>query len=328
MIPIEFDLSRNELHLDPLPQVRAVLESSASTLNRYPQDHHLATLMEQIGELHGVPAGHVVVGPGSVGVLDALLHTRLQRGRSTLFATPTFSEYEVLTARAGGIPVGIPGDQSPEALIPHVDASTQQVIITAPHNPTGATASLDALVAIREALPDNVLLVIDQAYAEFDETLPADAVRRVTACGDVAVLRSFSKAYGLAGLRIGYGVFSGTGQAERVRAAIPVFSVNSVGARAACESLRHQDQLRQRVARVIENRKCLEDFLIRHDMFCGIASQGNFVWVPTANSRALHERARANGVLLREYPGEGVRITVQSEASVDALIGSLAGAHA
>jgi histidinol-phosphate aminotransferase len=284
--------------------------------------------MGQIGALHAVPREHVVVGPGSIGVLDAVLHAHFQTKGSTVFGTPTFDEYSALVSRAGGISVEAasdpPGKQVLNIILSRVDASTRQVIIAAPHNPSGAAVSMDELVRFRLALPKTVLLVVDQAYAEFDETMPPDAVRRiVTEIEDVVVLRSFSKAYGLAGLRIGYGVFSSAALAARVRSAVPMFSVNSLALTAAEESLRHQQQLQERVSRVVENRKRLEAFLRQHDLFSGIVSQGNFVWLPTQDSKTLFQHALTDGILLREYPGLGVRITVQSDASVDAVLESL-----
>lgn len=321
---IRFDLSRNELAFDPLPEVREILSSSAATLCHYPHNHHVAELTAEISALHGVSRDRVVIGPGSVGVLDAVLHAAPVRG-STVFGLPAFDEYAVLVSRAGGVPAGVasdpPGNQSLQGILSRADASTRQVIVGAPHSPTGATVSVTDLTALRDALPETVLLVVDQAYAEFDETLPDDAVRRlVSGPDDVVVLRSFSKAYGLAGLRIGYGVFSSAALAARARNAVPTYSVNSIGITAAAESLRHQHQLQRRVAGVIEDRNRLEEFLIRHNLHCGTRSQGNFVWVPAPDAHALFQRALSDGILVREYPGLGVRITVQSGASVDAVI--------
>lgn len=325
----EFDLSRNELHLDPLPEVRKILESSADTLSRYPQDHRVAALTERIAALHGVPLDRVVVGPGSIGVLDALLHADGGPAGSTVFATPTFDEYAVLVARAGGVPVGVAGDpvgkQSLDGIRARVDSSTRYVIVAAPHNPSGATVSLAELRHLRLALPDTAVLVVDGAYAEFDETARPDAVRRmVSGPRPVVVLRSFSKAHGLAGLRIGYGVFSCAALAARVRSAVPMFAVNSIALTAAAESLRHQQRLRERVSRVIENRNRLEAALLRYGLYSGIASQGNFVWLPTRDSRRLFAHALGDGILVREYPGWGVRITVGSDESVNAVRKSLA----
>jgi histidinol-phosphate aminotransferase len=324
-----FDLSRNELHLGPLPEVQRVLESTAAGFNRYPTDDQIARLVEQISALHEVPPAHVVVGAGSVGVLDALLHTRPQTDASTIFGTPTFDEYSALVSRAGGIGVAVPSDppgtQALDAILSRVDGSTRQVIVAAPHNPTGTGVSIDELVRFRRALPKTALFIVDQAYAEFDTSTPADCLRRiVTELDDVVVLRSFSKAYGLAGLRIGYAVFSDAALAARTRAVIPTFSVSSIALCAATESLRQQRQLRQRVSDVIENRQRLESFLVRHDLFSGAASQGNFVWLPAEDPNALFRHALGDGILLREYPGLGVRITIQSDASVHAVLASLA----
>lgn len=326
---VKFDLSRNELHLDPLPQVRDIVGRGAATLNRYPHHQHTAHLIARIAALQEVPRDKVVVGAGIVGVLDGLLHADATTKGSTVFAAPAFDEYAPLVARAGGTPVAVdsdpPGSQSLAAVLARVDASTRQVIIAAPHNPTGAAVSLAELVGFRAALPNRVVLVIDQAYAEFDEAMPSDSVRRlITGLDSVVVLRSFSKAYGLAGLRIGYGVCSSADLADRIRSAIPAYSVNSLALAAAAESLQYPHQLRDRVSDVARSRQRLEAFLIRHRMFSGIASQANFVWLPTTDSQQLFRHARADGILLREYPGLGVRITVQSNEPVDALMESLA----
>jgi histidinol-phosphate aminotransferase len=306
-LPTVFDLSRNELHLDPLPEVRKILKTSMGCLNRYPQDDSVGLLMDHIAALHAVPRDLVVVGPGSSGVLDALLHAHWPAGGSTIFGIPTFDEYSVLVSRAGGIPVEVrsdpPGRQALDDILSRVDASTRRVIIAAPHNPSGAAVAIEEVVRLRQALPQKVFLFIDQAYAEFDETLPRDAVRRlVMETEDVVVLRSFSKAYGLAGLRIGYGIFSSASLAARVRSAVPMFSVNVLALTAAIESLRHQQQLRERVCRIVKNRKRLEAFLRRHDLYSGIVSQGNFVWLPIQDSNALFRHALTDNILLREYP--------------------------
>lgn len=322
------DLSRNELHLDPLPEVRDILSSSANTLSRYPQDHCVAQLTGRIAALQGVSRDRIVIGPGSVGVLDALLHADPQPRGSTIFGTPTFDEYATLVSRAGGAPVGVtsqpPGTQCLDSILARVDDKTRQVIIASPHNPSGATVSMGELAEFRRALPKNVLLIVDQAYAEFDETLPPDAVRHMVSDLDgFAVLRSFSKAYGLAGLRIGYGVFSSIELAAQVRSAVPTYAVNSLSIATAAESLKHQRQLTERVTDVIENRKRLERFLIRHELWSGSLSHGNFVWLPTDDSHTLFLHALSDGIVVREYPGIGVRITIQSAESVDAVMKSL-----
>ncbi|CAM2819030.1 hypothetical protein BST27_12585 [Mycobacterium intermedium] len=326
---VKYDLSRNELHLDPLPEVRQVIDSSAAFINRYPHAHLAARLAAQVAALHGIPRKQVVLGAGSLGVLDALLHVNAQTAGTTVFGTPTFDEYAVLVSRAGGIPVAVPSDppgsQVLDDILARVDRSTQHVIIAAPHNPSGAAVTLDEIVRFREALPKAVLLVVDQAYAEFDETMPADALRHlVTELDGVVVLRSFSKAYGLAGLRIGYGVCSSADLAARVSSAVPMYSVNSLALAAATVSLRCPQELRDRVSRVVENRRRLEACLFRHGLSSGIVSQANFVWLPTEDGHTLFQHALADGILLREYPGLGVRITVGSDESVDALMGSLA----
>lgn len=217
--------------------------------------------------------------------------------------------------RAGGncaaVPSTPPGTQALDAILSRVDASTRQVILAAPHNPTGSTVSVDELIRFRRALPKSALLVVDQAYAEFDMTTTSDTLCQiVTELDGVLVLRSFSKAYGLAGLRIGYGVFSSAALAAKVRIAVPTYSVNSVAVAAAGESLRHQRELRERVAGVVESRRRLEAFLIRHGLFCGTESQGNFVWLATRESNSLFWHLRSDGIASREYPGLGVRITI------------------
>lgn len=322
------DLSRNELDFDVPAELREILEATVEGLNRYPLEHHVAQLTGRIAALHGVPADRVVLGAGSLGVLDAILHAGCSTRGSTVFSHPTFAEYAVLVARSGGVPLAAPsgsaGAQSLDNILSLVDDSTQQVIVAAPHNPTGASVRLDELADFRCALPKSVLLLLDQAYAEFDETMPSDAVRRMTEGFDgVAILRSFSKAYGLAGLRIGYGIFSSAALAARVRSAVPTYSVNSIALTAATESLRHERQLRNRVSIVVEGRKRLEAFASRHGLWSGIESQGNFVWLPTEHSHSLFRHALSDDILLREYPGLGVRITVQSKAAVDAVIESL-----
>ncbi|MGW4239886.1 aminotransferase class I/II-fold pyridoxal phosphate-dependent enzyme [Streptomyces sp. NPDC004749] len=321
-----WDLSNNEISLPPPPQVLSVLRSESERAHLYP-DPRAGLLVDALAGHFPVDRGSVLVGPGSAGVLQQLLLTLCGPGDEVVHAEPCFDAYPLLIAisAARGVPVPLTatGEHDLRAMRARVGADTRVVILCSPHNPTGTSLTPSDLHDFLVGLPPGVITILDQAYVEFDgESDPRD-LGLLHAHRDLVLLRSFSKAHGLAGLRVGYAIAPPALVARARKTAIP-FSVTRGAERAAIASLRERDTLRQRMAYVRGQR----DSLFKHLSDAGLAplpSRGNFLWMPLgAGSERFAEASARAGVKVRAYPGQGVRVTVGNEAAHRALI---AAAH-
>jgi len=314
-------LTSNELSFGPLPEAEAALAEALPRANRYP-DRYAAALREAVAAANpGSDVANVLVGNGSSEVLQNLLML-VERPGEVLFPWPTFTLYPSIAAtlglRARRVPLTEEHRVKPEALLSAVTGETRAVILCNPNNPTGTHLTLEEVSAFADALPEDVLLILDEAYQEFvaDHGSHALALERP----NVAVARTFSKAHGLAGFRVGYGLASReiADYAERVR--FP-FSVNLAAQVAATASMQAREKIRARAEFVIRERERVER-AFREAGLNYVHSQGNFVLVET--SPALFERA---GVLVREgdplgYPGWS-RVTIGNTQENDLVIGAL-----
>jgi len=319
-------LTSNELAFGPLPEAVAALSEVLPRANRYP-DSHVSQLRQAVADANpGAETTNILVGNGSSEVLFNVLQL-LPRGE-VVYGWPSFSLYPMLCAvlgmRAREIPLTEINEIKPEALISAVTRETRAVILCNPNNPTGTFVSLNRVRELAEELPDGVLLIVDEAYTDFVED-PAYEGSHTLALDqeNIIVARTFSKAHGLAGLRAGYGIASGSiaDYAERVR--FPV-SVNLAAQVAATASMRATEKVRERAWFVIWERSRLQ----RAFGAAGLEympSQGNFVMV-----RFAAEDFERSGVLVREgaalgYPGWS-RVTVGDSGENDRVIGALGGA--
>lgn len=317
-------LTSNELSFGPLPEAEAALAEALPRANRYP-DRYAAALREAVAAANpGSDVANVLVGNGSSEVLQNLLML-VERPGEVLFPWPTFTLYPSIAAtlglRARRVPLTEEHRVKPEALLSAVTGETRAVILCNPNNPTGTHLTLEEVSAFADALPEDVLLILDEAYQEFVAD-PAYHGSHALALErpNVAVARTFSKAHGLAGFRVGYGLASReiADYAERVR--FP-FSVNLAAQVAATASMQAREKIRARAEFVIRERERVER-AFREAGLNYVHSQGNFVLVET--SPALFERA---GVLVREgdplgYPGWS-RVTIGNTQENDLVIGAL-----
>ncbi|MER6031031.1 histidinol-phosphate transaminase [Streptomyces sp. NPDC001851] len=327
-VPVLHRLALNESPYPPLPAVRKAMRRAVAQAHRYPQ-FYPDDLTERIAAWCRLPPDHVVVGSGSVGVALQLLQAVVQRGDAMAYAWRSFDAYPLLADMVGAQPVPVPlspdGHQDLDALLAALDRRTRVVVVCSPHNPTGGVIPADALSVFLHRVPRHVTVLLDEAYVEFarDTGLP-DTSSLVGAHPNVLVLRTFSKAYGLAALRIGYGL-GAPDLVERVRRQQLPFGINAVATAAVKASLEAGNELRLRVDTVIAERERL-----RHELV-GLGwhippGHANSVWLATPDP--VDDAARAltvAGVQTRYYPGEGLRLTVGSRTANDTVLTALAG---
>jgi histidinol-phosphate aminotransferase len=317
-------LTSNELSFGPLPEAETAMREALPRLNRYP-DRHAGSLREAVAEANpGTGPENVLVGNGSSEVLLNLLQL-VERPGEVLFPWPSFGLYAAIATVLGlgfrKIPLTERHEIEPEALLSTLCPETRAVILCNPNNPTGTYLTLDEVRAFAEALPKDVLLILDEAYHEFVSDIAYNGSHALALeKANVVAVRTFSKAHGLAGLRVGYGLAPErvADYAERVR--FP-FSVNLVAQVAATASMRAREKIRGRAEFIIRERNRIQEAFAAAGLPY-IPSQGNFVMVKTGP-----EIFEKTGVLVREgealgYPGWS-RVTIGNSEENDRVIGAL-----
>ena len=315
-----FKLSSNENPFEPLPSVREKL--STHSINRYP-DASAYELRTNIAARFGVTAENVQVGAGSVAVLAQLISAAATLGDEVVYPWRSFEAYPLLVAATGATSVQIANGADHRhdlaAMGAAITASTRVVIVCSPNNPTSTIVTEAEFREFMVGVPKNVLVVLDEAYREF--VTDPDAVRGETLFGEypnLVLLRTFSKAYGLAGLRIGYAVGPEYVMDAARAVAIPL-SVTELAQTAALTSLEHEDELLERVNRINAVRDRIVDGLHRQGWHVP-APSGNFVWLPTgAVTNWAAGVFRTHGIVVRAL-GEGLRVSVGEEESVEKLL--------
>lgn len=315
-------LASNESPHGPLPSVAKAIEDAVADVNRYP-DHRATALREAIGAHLGVEPARVAVGAGSVGLLQQLVLAYTTPGDELAYGWPSFEAYPVYSALTCATPAAVPlrrmtldAGRMVQALRPR----TRLVLVANPNNPTGTALRTDELLAIADALPEGCLLVVDEAYREF--VRGADIPDALELLGDrpnVAVLRTFSKAYGLAALRVGY-LVADPHVVDAVDKVLIPFAVNAVGQAAALASLEAVDELDDRVGAITAERQRMVDALRRRGWMVPDA-EANFVWLPAGGAAdALALELERRGVVTRPFDGYGIRVTVARPADTDLFV--------
>jgi histidinol-phosphate aminotransferase len=315
-------LASNETPFPPLPSVLDAIAAAAADVQRYP-DPTAARLVAALAEHYAVGEDAVSVGCGSVALVQQLLDVTVDTGDEVVFGWRSFEAYPVLTRLAGGVGVQVPlvdAHLDLDAMRDAVTDRTRLVLLCSPNNPTGPALARDDVVRFLGEVPDHVLVVCDEAYYEFvTDPSAVDGVPLLASHPNLAVLRTFSKAYGLAGLRAGYCLASPEVTAAMRKVQLP-FSVNALAQAAAIASLAARDELAERVAVVVKERDAVGPAL-RDLGFDVPPSQGNFVWLALGDlALPVAEVLEEQGVLVRTFAGDGIRVTVTEPGESERLL--------
>lgn len=324
--PGAIKLASNETTVGPLPSVRDAIAEAAYSVHRYP-DNMAAVLIGALAERLGVEPENIAVGNGSVSLCQELVLSACNDGDEVVFSWRSFEAYPVVTAVAGAKPVSVPN--TPEhghdldAMLAAITDRTRVVFVCNPNNPTGALLGRAELERFIDAVPPQVLVALDEAYFEYTRPKPgaelADGVVLAAGRPNVVVLRTFSKAYGLAGLRVGYLV----GDPSVIKVLNKVhtpFSVSSLAQQAAIASLAAADERLARTDSVLAERDRVRTGLVDAG-YPVPESYANFVWLPLGDrSAAFAEACAEAGVLVRPYADDGVRVTIGDPHENDAFL--------
>ncbi|MDQ1599731.1 MAG: histidinol-phosphate aminotransferase [Actinomycetota bacterium] len=319
-----YKLSSNENPYPPLPGVVEAAEAAVAQMNRYPDMGNTA-LYDALAERLGVRRERLAAGTGSVAVLYHLLQAFCDPGDEVVYAWRSFEAYPIAVSATGGTSVQVPvtadGRHDLDAMAAAITDRTRLVLVCSPNNPTGTAVRRGELERFLDQVPRDVLVVIDEAYCEFvrDAEVP-DALEVYRERANVAVLRTFSKAYGLAGLRVGYAV-AHPPVADALRKTAVPFGVSSIAQAAAVASLAAEDELLQRVAALVEERTRVQAALREQGWSSVPDSQANFVWLRLGErTTELAAACDAAGVVVRPFAGEGARVTIGEPEANDVFL--------
>jgi histidinol-phosphate aminotransferase len=323
-------LASNESPYPPLEAVQAVLAAGIAGLNRYP-DGAARALRREIADLHGLDLGQVVIGNGSCELLLLAGHALLDPGTTLVYPEPSFGLYPHVAAAAGADAIAVPldaeGRNDLAAMAAAIDERTRLVIVCSPNNPTGAYVSAARIEEFLDAIPEDLPVLVDEAYYDFvTEADRGRALSQARTRPNLMVLRTFSKAHGLCGLRVGYGMGSPDWVAALDRVRQP-FNASSPAQAAALESLRHTAAIDRRVQETISERARvaagLEQMGVRFT-----PSQANFILVAPDAGDGIHERLLAAGVIVRDGAALGcpaqLRVSLGTPSENDAFLAALA----
>lgn len=321
--PGSFKLSSNENPHPAPPELLAAMERAVAQANRYPDMGASAMYAALAGHL-GVDEARLAFGTGSVAVLYHLLQAFCLPGDEVVYAWRSFEAYPIAVTVAGATGVQVPitadGRHDVQALAAAITERTRVVLLCTPNNPTGPALSHAEVSAFLETVPERVVVVLDEAYREFvDMDDPLDAVALADRHDNVVVMRTLSKAYGLAGLRVGY-LIAHPEVAAAVRVCALPFGVSHVAQEAVIAALAHEEALLAGVAQVLTERDRVTEALAEMGWALPDA-QGNFVWFPVGE-HALDFAASAEeyGVVVRPFAGDGVRVSIGEPEANDRVL--------
>jgi histidinol-phosphate aminotransferase len=298
-------LASNESPWPPLPAVREAIDRALDSLNRYP-DPTNAALRTRLSERYGVPVARIAIGNGSCDILLAAGEALLEPGAELVYAWPSFSVYPHLAAASGAREVRVALDERERhdlpAMLREVTVATRLVIVCNPNNPTSTAVALAEIAAFLEQVPPHVCVILDEAYCEFNLLEDPDASLDLLATHpNLVLLRTFSKVYGLCGLRVGFALCGSEAFREAVDQVRQPFFCNAAAQAAAHEALAHQDAVTERVARTVAERISVAERLAALGLRAA-ESQANFCWFHLGQDRDEQEVMRGlleRGILVR-----------------------------
>jgi histidinol-phosphate aminotransferase len=328
-VPGAIKLASNETPYPPLPHVIERIAAAAGEANRYP-DNYSAELTAAIAAKYGVGVEQVRVGCGSVSLCTQLVQAVTDADEEVMYAWRSFEAYPIIAAVSGASSIQVPLHEHVhdlDAMAERITGKTKLIFVCNPNNPTGTAVRRDALVRFLRAVPPDVVVALDEAYREFvsDPDVP-DGLGLLAEFPNLIVLRTFSKAYGLAGLRVGYAIAADPALTAALRQTQVPFAVTTVAQAAALASLEPQAerQLLARVADVVGERGRVRDTLL--DLGYDVPpSQANFVWLPLGDATAeWAAQCEERKVIVRPFAGSGARVTVGSPAENDRFLAAAA----
>ena len=318
-----FKLSSNENPYDPLPGVVEATLVEVQRMNRYP-DMGSTALFAALSARLGVPVSDLALATGSVALIYQIVSAFCEPGDEVVFAWRSFEAYPIAVSACAATSVQVPvtadGRHDLDAMAAAITERTKVVLVCTPNNPTGPSVTQAELDAFLARVPAHVLVVVDEAYVEFvrmDD--PVDGVATYAKHPNVVVTRTFSKAYGLAGMRVGYAIAS-PDLAWALRAVSLPFGISAMAQAAAIASLEAESELLERVSLLVAE---------RDRVVAGIRSagwdipeaQGNFVWFGLGDRTAeFAAAADARGIVVRPFAGEGARVSIGEVEANDRLI--------
>ncbi|HET7068632.1 MAG TPA: histidinol-phosphate transaminase [Nocardioides sp.] len=318
-----YKLSSNENPYPPLPGVVEAANRAAEQMNRYPDMGNTA-LYEALSDRLGVGVDHLALATGSVGLIYQLVQAFCEPGDEVVYAWRSFEAYPIAVTASGARNVQVAllpdGRHDLEAMSAAVTDRTRIVMVCTPNNPTGPSVTQTELDAFLAEIPEHVLVIVDEAYVEFVRMGDAvDGVATVLAHDNVVSTRTFSKAYGLAGFRVGYAV-GPTSVATALRAVSLPFGISSVAQAAALASLRAESELLARVEALVAER----DRVVQGLAGAGLTvpdAQGNFVWFAAGDrTTELATAADELGIVVRPFAGDGARISIGEPEANDRIV--------
>ncbi|MBO0805638.1 MAG: pyridoxal phosphate-dependent aminotransferase [Nocardiopsaceae bacterium] len=315
-------LSSNESPYGPLPSVAEAIATAGLSVHRYP-DNLAAGLTTAIADRFKVPEEHIAVGPGSVGVLKQLFDAVCDPGAEVIYAWRSFEAYPPFADLVGATSVRVPlaGEAHDlEAMARAITPGTRMILVCNPNNPTSTAVGGPRLTRFLDAVPGDCLVVLDEAYREYvRDSGVTDGIDLYRDRPNVTVLRTFSKAYGLAGLRVGF-LIGHPPVAAAVRKTMLTFSVSTIAQTAAIASLGAEAELLERVETVVRERDRVRAALLA-DGWAVPPSEANFVWLRLGEHTAAFAAAcDAAGISVRPFPGEGARVSIGTPEANDALL--------
>lgn len=318
-----FKISSNENPYPPLDGVLEAAVAAAASMNRYP-DMFATELVAAIADRFDVPVEHVATGTGSVGVLQQIVQATAGEGDEVVFAWRSFEAYPIVVGISGATSVRVPltadARHDLTAMAAAITDRTRLMLVCSPNNPTGPVVGRAELVRFLEQVPRDVLVVLDEAYCEFvRDPDAADGLELYRDHPNLGVLRTFSKAYGLAGLRVGFAVAHDPVADALRKTAVP-FGVSAVAQFAAVESLNRRSELFERVEMLVKERTRVRDALVAQGWDVP-HSEANFVWLALGpDTVAFAEACEHAGLTVRPFAGEGVRVTVAEAEANDRFV--------
>jgi histidinol-phosphate aminotransferase len=327
-------LASNECCFAPLPSVVDAASNVLAGVNRYP-DPSYQPLRRALAERYGVSPERIALGNGSCDILLAAGEALLEPGAEVVYAWPAFSVYPHLAAASGARAIEVPLDDDDrhdlDAIATEVTVATRLVLVCNPNNPTSTAVELDAVEALLERVPRNVCVILDEAYCEFSLALGDTyaSVELLRRWPNLVLLRTFSKVYGLAGLRAGYALCGSSEFRVAVDQVRQPFYLNVAAQAAAIEALKHQDEVERRVVATIAGRGSMVDGVERLGLWVA-DSDANFIWVrlpEEVDEGAVVAGLRERGVLVRAGVSLGragaLRVTVGTDAENERFVAAL-----